>query len=264
VADDYDDLIAQQRGFLLAETYGVGIYRAGEILVSVESILDAGLPLREMFAQNPAGLCHVRLGFSHDGFHWRHPRGRPSWMELGAPGDLDAGFVVPASTLVEHGDDLLFYYGGSRYDHDWSINPNFTTNTSIPLSEHRDQCRVMMARTKRDRFASLAAVWRGQFEVDADRPMGDALFINAQAKNGSIRVAVAEKVDGYHGSPGKPENLPGFGFDDCIPIAGDAIRAPVRFRKASLAQLPRDLNLSLRFEVTRGEIFAYEWGKSEG
>jgi hypothetical protein len=258
-ADDFDDLLAQQRGFLHAETYGAGMYRAGETLVSVESIFNVGPPLREMFAQNPAGLCHVRLGFSHDGFKWRYPKGRPTFMELGAPGELDAGFVVPSSTLVEHNDELLFYYGGSRYDHDWSINPDFTTNATIPLSEHRDQCRVMLAKIKRDRFASLSAVWQGRFDVDADRRFGDDLFVNVQAQNGQVRVALAEKDGPYHGALRKHEHLPGFAFEDCVPITGDHVRAPVRFRNAALERIPRDLPLTVRFELNRAEVFAYEW-----
>jgi hypothetical protein len=91
--------------------------------------------------------------------------------------------------------------------------------------------------------------------------MGDELFVNVQAKNSVVRVAVAENADRYHGSVRKSDSLPGFSFDDCIPITGDQIRAPVRFRKASLPQLPPDVDLCLRFELTRAEIFAFEWGK---
>jgi hypothetical protein len=260
VCDDYDDLVAQQRGFLHAEMYNVGVYRAGEILVSIETIFDVGLPLREMFAGNPAGLCHTRLGFSHDGFHWRYGKGRPAWLERGAPGELDSGWIMPSSTLVEHGDDLYFYYGGSRFDHDWCINPDFSLRTDIPLSEHRNQIRIMMARIKRDRFASLAAVWKGRFDVDAGYRMGEELLVNIQAKNGMVRVALAEKFDHYHGSPRKHEHLPGFSFDDCLPITGDRVRIPVRFKKRKVAEIPPDMPLTIRFELAQSEIFAYEWG----
>jgi len=258
VADDYDDAVAQQRGCLLAEIYGVGVYRAGELLISVQSLLNVWPPLRPMFAQNPNGLCHVRLGFSHDGFNWRYPKGRPAWMELGAPGELDAGFVVPSSTLVEDDDDLLFYYGGTKYDHGWSINPDFSIRAGIGTDE-RDSCRVMMAKIRRDRFASLASTYINRFDVDADHRFGDELSVNALAKNGSVRVALAEKTDHYHGSLRKHDHLPGFSFDDCIPITGDQLRAPVRFKKARISDIPADKPLTLRFELTRAEIFAYEW-----
>jgi hypothetical protein len=259
VCDDYDDLQAQQRGFLLAEMYCVGVYRAGDILVSIETIFDVSQPLRELFAANPAGLCHTRLGFSHDGFHWRYPKGRPEWLKCGAPGELDAGWIMTSSSLVEHGDDLLFYYGGSRFDHDWHMNPDFSLRTDIPLSEHRDTCRVMLAKIKRDRFASLAAVWKSCFDVDADHRMSEELFVNAQANNGQVRVALAEKWDPGYGEIRKHDHLPGFSFDDCIPITGDQVRAPVRFKNARVADIPTDKPLTIRFELFRSEVFAYEW-----
>lgn len=34
----------------------------------------------------------------------------------------------------------------------------------------------------------------------------------------------------------------------------------MRFRKKSVADIPRTMGLFLRFEVTRGEIFGYDWG----
>jgi hypothetical protein len=265
VCDDYDDLAAQSRGFLLGELYNAGVYRAGEILVAAQTVMDTGVPLREEFAQNPAGLCHARLGFSHDGFNWRYPKGRPAWLERGAPGEPDSGWIMGFSSLVEHGDDLFFYYGASPFDHDWCINPNFTLNAAIPLEEHRrGAISGMMARIKRDRFASLAAVWKGCFDVDAGHRYGDELLVNAQAKNGSVRVALAEKEGDWHGGRRKHDHLPGFSFDDCIPIDGDPIRAPVRFRNARLASIPPELPLTVRFELNRAEVFAYEWGQEEG
>lgn len=259
VCDDYDDLRAQQHGFLHAEMYCVGVYRAGGVLVSVETIFDVSPPLRDIFAANPSGLCHTRLGYSHDGYKWRYPKGRPTWLERGAPGELDAGWIMPAATLVEHGDDLLFYYGGSRFDHDWNMNPDFSLRTDIPLEQHRDQSRVMMARIKRDRFASLAAVSKGCFDVDIGYRPGEQLFVNVQAKGGSVRVALAEKWGPGVGEIRKHDALPGFSFDDCVPITGDHVHAPVHFKNAKLASIPRDLPLTLRFELNRAEIFAYEW-----
>jgi hypothetical protein len=259
-ADDFDDETAMRHGFLTAEHYGVSIYRAGEILIAVEDLFMVGSPLRQVFAQNPDGLAHLRLGFSHDGMIWRHPKGRPVWLELGAPGEFDAGFFEISSTFVEHGDDLLLYYDGTRYNHGAFINPDFTMKADIPLAEQRAFQRIGLARIKRDRFASLAATYKATFDVDAARRAGDELFINALCPQGSIRVAIAEKAGDYHGALRKHEHVPGFSFDDCIPLTGDHVRAPVRFTKATLGSVPPDLPLTLRFELNRAEIFAYEWG----
>jgi hypothetical protein len=93
-----------------------------------------------------------------------------------------------------------------------------------------------------------------------DDKQGDSLAINALTRHtGSVRIAIAEQRSPYHLEPRRGENLPGFAFDDCLPIQGDAVRAPVRFRSAKLADLPRDKFLILRCEITAGEVFGYEW-----
>jgi len=259
VCDDYDDLRAQQNGCLHAEMYRVGIYRAGGILISLETVFEVGLPVLEYFGANPAGTCHTRLGFSRDGFKWRYPKGRPNWLELGEPGERDGGWIMPTSTLVEHGDDLLFYYGGTRYDHDWHMNPDFSLRKDIPLEEHRDTCRVMMAKMKRDRFASLAAVYKGSFDVDVDHRMGEELFVNVQAKRGQVRIALAEKWGEGYGEVRKHDNLPGYSFDDCVPITGDQVKAPVRFKEKKVGGISEGVPLTLRVELTAAEIFGFEW-----
>jgi len=261
VPDDYDDIIARQQGGLISEYYGVGVYRCGESLISVEDIFIVWLHLRQCFAQNPNGLCYFRLGFSHDGIIWRHPHGRPIWLTTGNPSEWDAGFMVPSSTFVEHNDELFLYYGGSRYDHGWSINPDFSLKKDIPLSDHRDTARVMMAKIKKDRFASLASTYKGYFDVDAEKRYGSVLYINCicRSSDASIRIAIAEKQGPYHGAIRKSDSLNGFSFDDCVPITTDSVSAPVRFKNKKISDIPVDLPLSLRVELNKSEIFGYEW-----
>jgi hypothetical protein len=176
------------------------------------------------------------------------------WMRCGNPGQFDAGFLGSANTFVGHDDDLLLYYGGSRYDHGWCINEDFTMRTDVPLEAQRDSARIGLVKIRKDRFASLAATYRGRFDVDAGKRAGAGLFVNALCgAGGSVRVAVAER--------GKPEPLVGFSFDDCVPIQGDSVRAPVRFRDARLAEVEPKLRLTLQFELNRAEIFGYEWGE---
>jgi len=270
VADDYDNLIAAQRGLRLADHYCIGAGRVGDLYVGIESMFLVGDPLVPRFAQNPNGLAYVRLAYSHNGFNWRHPTGRPPWIELGAPGSVDAGFMVTSNTFVEHGEHTLLYYTVCKYDHGWSINTDFSLDRSIPLAEQRDTARIGLARIKRDRFASLGAAHRTRFEVINLTKMeatcgrrdlvagprgGNELFINACCPNGDVRVELAAYL--------QEKPLPGFSFDDCVPFSGDGVKSPVRFRKASVAQIPPDTGLTVRFEVTRGEIFGYEWGEGE-
>jgi hypothetical protein len=252
VCDDYDDLQAAQRGFRIADTYGVAVYRAGNLYVAVEDVFDISSPLRFQFAQNPNGLCHFRLAFSHNAMNWRYPKGRPEWMSTGAPGEFDAGFMVPASTFLECDDHLLLYYGGSRYDHGWCINTDFALRTDVPLEDQRNSAEIGLARIRKDRFASLAATYRGRFDLEAGPRGGETLRINALCPRGRVRVEISEA--------GKKEPLPGFSLDDCLPITGDSTGAEVRFRGAQVGSIAKDLPLFLRFEVERGEVFGYEWG----
>jgi len=261
--DDFDDIVARIRGFINSEAYCVCIYRAGHIFVSIETIFDVGLPLYEKFAANATGLCHTRMGFSYDGFKWKYPEGRPFFIERGEIGEPDAGWIMPSTTLVECGDYLLFYYGGSTFDHGWCINPDFTLRRDIPLSEHRGTGRIMMARIKKDRFGGLAAVSKGRIDVDADFRAGDELFVNVKANKGQVRIALSEKVDDYYGAPRKNENITGFGFDDCVPISTDSISHPVKFKKSKITDIPVNTPLTIRFELYKSEVYGYQWKDSE-
>jgi len=261
VADEYDDMLAARRGFKVMDYYGTTIHRVGDLYISIENCFTIGTPLVNRYAQSPSGLCYLRLGFSHNGFNWRHPYGRPVWLETGAPGDFDAGFIAPGLNLVEYGDEMRLYYAGFRYIHGWCITEDFRIRTDIPLSEQRGMGEIGMARIKRDRFACLASTYRGRFEMNPDatgaepltvNPTCPHLFINTRCPNGAVRVAL--------GAYGKEGDLPGFSFDDCVPFTGDSVRAPVRFKNASIAELSPDTRFYLKFDLYRAEIFGYEWG----
>lgn len=252
IADDYDDLQAVQGGYKIADHYNVAVHRVGDLYVGVETIFQIGLPLRFVFSQNPNGQAAFRLAYSHDGLQWRHPKGRPLWMTTGAPGAFDAGFLVSANTFVEHDDHLLLYYGGSQHAHGWECNTDATLRSDVPLTDHSNSGRIGLCRIRRDRFAALAATYRGRFSVEAGCRKGDSLLVNARCPEGHVRLAVHERW-------GK-EPLPGYAFDDCLPFTGDATRAPLRFRARRIAEIPADKSLHLHFEVSHGEIYGYEWG----
>lgn len=259
VSDDYDDLLAQQRGFRISELYGYTLYQVDTLYLAVQSVLSVGMPLHTCMRQNPNGVFHLRMAFSHDATHWRFPRGRPSLLEVGRPGEFDAGIMVCESTIVEHGEDQFLYYSGDPYPHGWCITPDFKIRQDIPIEEQRGTQSLGLARFRRDRFGSLAYTYRGRFDAEIGPRQGTQLTINARCPRGTVRVALAEQRSPYHLEPRKSDNLPGFGFEDCIPFTGDAVRAPVQFRNAHVAQIPPNIPLVLRVEIYAGEIFGYEW-----
>ncbi|MCX7705395.1 MAG: hypothetical protein N2115_03960, partial [bacterium] len=86
--------------------------------------------------------------------------------------------------------------------------------------------------------------------------------VNVKANKGQVRVALAEKVDDYYGAPRKNENLPGFGFDDCVPINGDSVAQQVKFKKKKIKDIFENIPLTIRFELSQAEIYGYEWRDS--
>lgn len=271
-ADDWDDLLAAQKGFLLNDYYNFAFHRTGDVFISVEQMLMLELPLKSAHGQMPTGLASWRLGYSNDGLQWFHPKGRPTWMEGGPPGSYDAGFMVSANTFTEHGDDLLLYYGGSREFHGWCINEAFQMIPDIPLEEQRNMGSVCAAaRIKRDRFAGLACTWRGAFTIEDQAPEGNIeLLINAKCgqgvggvngADGKVRVAISGSCDSDpgHAYRYKFDPLPGFSLGECIPITGDTVGAPVRYQNAEVRNLPRNTPLFLTIELDHSEVFATEW-----
>jgi hypothetical protein len=263
VPDDYDDMLAMQNGFKIAETYNSAHYQVGPLHIALQNLILVGLPLNSRMGQNPNGASQTRVCYSRDGVCWRYPQGRRPFLEVGKPGDFDAGFIAFNTTLTEFEDEHRLYYNGLRYPHGWCIDQNFQMREDIALEEQRQYAQFKgLARIKRDRFAGLGTAYKGRFDAEAGTRQGSTLAINARCPQGYVRVAIAEQRAHAHVEPRKSEALPGFGFDDCIPITGDGVNLPVRFRDKSVAEIPANLPLVLRFEVMTGEVFAYEWNGS--
>ncbi|MCM8817161.1 MAG: hypothetical protein NC913_06605 [Candidatus Omnitrophica bacterium] len=261
VADDYDDMIARQRGFLITDFYGITLHRVGDVYIAVQNVFCIGLPLRNNFGQNPSGFSHFRLAYSHNGFNWRYPAGRPAILELGEPGDFDSGFMCPGLNLLEKDNDVLLYYSGTPFMHGWCIDVNFSFRKDISLREQDNSYFIGLAKMKKDRYASLYATYKGRFSMDPDssgiealtvNPEKPELYVNVYCPKGYTKVAIMDY------KTKKP--LPGFDFDDCIPVTGDFIRAPIVFRKKKISDIPADKLVYLSFELYRGEIFSFEWG----
>ncbi|MCX7705094.1 MAG: hypothetical protein N2115_02395 [bacterium] len=264
VADDYDDFIARQRGFMITDFYGITLHRTGNLYIAVQNVFCIGLPLRNNFGQNPSGFSHFRLAYSHNGFNWRYPAGRPIFLELGKPGDFDSGFMCPGLNILEKDEDVLLYYSGTPFMHGWCIDINFSFRKDITLEEQDNSYFIGLAKIKKDRYASLYATHRGRFSIDPDatgveplsvNPEKPELYVNCNCPNGYVKIAIMDNATK------KP--VPGFDFDDCIPITGDCIKAPVVFRKKKISDIPVNKPLYLSFELYRGEIFSFEWGYDE-
>jgi hypothetical protein len=126
------------------------------------------------------------------------------------------------------GDDVYLYYAGYR----WGHKHNRTTERQIGLLKiPRDRYVARYAGPKGGTITTPVLTFAGD---------GEAMTINAEAaQTGQVRVQVTD-------ASGKP--LPGFSFEECQPITGDSLAAPVKWKQplSALRGQPVRLEFSLK------------------
>jgi hypothetical protein len=204
-------------------------------------------------------------------------------LEPGPAGSWDSRLTeVTGSVLVEDGRFRMWYICMPEAEsHDENADHNFTCyaesddgihwrkpdlgitaqqrypgNNLLPLPGHVIGVVPALPKTGSKYLAATIQINPLEPDITDQKKWGfhyngDELFVNARCPEGRIRVALLE-----HGTT-KP--LPGFSLDDCVPITGDHIRAPFRFKNAPIASIAADTPLTIRFELSRSEVFAYEW-----
>lgn len=158
----------------------------------------------------------LELAMSRDGQHFQVLNCGHKVIDRGGAGAWDGGMIFPSVPVVTD-DEIRIYYGGANRPEDSDAPPEITGE---------DRCRYSMglATLRLDGF-SCARIRVDREEAILEtlpfEPAAADLVLNADAGPGRIQVAV---VDDRSGNP-----LPGFGFDDCTPLATDDLRFPVRW-----------------------------------
>jgi hypothetical protein len=187
----------------------------------------------------------IRLAVSGDGVQWARPdRDRP-FIPLGPSGAWDSGSLYIGQGLIEEGDEVWLYYSGSPLKHQEAELENL-----VACKQPRAYSRVTL---KRDRFASASAgSGGGRLETQTLTAGGGALTLNAAIRpGGSVRVALL-------GADGKP--LKGRGLADCVPLTGDGLRLPVRWRGKAGPAAPAGAAVRLNMELRDADLFALTLG----
>lgn len=199
----------------------------------------------------------LQLISSRDGELWWRAADRQVFLPPGAEGEWDSHLLdlnAAPPTLI--GDELWFFYGGRDYPHEQ--HPEFWP------SDRPRRAAIGLATLRREGYVSLdAGVEPGTVTT---RPIrfaeGKRLFVNADARGGSIAVEVC-RVNVSEARPGLPRGikyrvedaLPGWGRDDAVPITEDATRLPVRWRGGDA--LPERDWFSLRFVLRNASLYGF-------
>ena len=186
----------------------------------------------------------VLVGFSRDGFHWDRTS-RHRFLTVGEHvTDWNGGNVQSAGGgFLVVGDELYFYCSGR------SMRDGVQVNSTG------------LATLRRDGFASLDTKdQRGELTTRPVRFRGKHLFVNVQSNDGELRAEIIDR---------KGKVIPGFSFEECLPLKTDSTRAEVRWRgQKNLSQLVGQA-VRFRFSLTQGSLYSFwvsqnEQGASEG
>ena len=206
--------------------YSISPFRYGNRLLAFVDVYDTDVE-----------RMWVTLASSLDGIHWNRPLRAQPILDLGPEGRWDDTWVnVTNNPPVPEGDRLRFWYMGRTTAHGLPNRAGAIGSFLLP----------------RDRFAGLTAGRRTGTIVTAPVQVGGSkLYVNANLRNGRMRVAVADAL----ATP-----IAGLGMSRCSPLAGDNIDHEVRWDGSAGVGTLRGRMVRLHVEITYGTLFAFRFG----
>jgi hypothetical protein len=195
-----------------AQIYGMGVAQYEGLYL--------GLPW--IFHEGTTHQIDVQLATSRDGIQWRRAADRAVFIPNGPADRWDAGIIFTASQpIVAAGDKLLIYYSASAHNHDYRQRPKSGSPEAARYWQSV-KTSIGVATLRRDGFISLepgdstGRLLTKPFLM----PAAIALFVNADAGNGELRLQIIPQA-----APDKPCEAAPLRADDCrhrVQWAGDA------------------------------------------
>jgi hypothetical protein len=183
----------------------------------------------------------VELTCHRDGQPWQRVLPTERFLDIGPERAFDRVLAYPThNPPVRLGDRLLIFYSGLGRD---------------PVTNRLGHGAIGLATLGRDRFVSLSRFRHDEPGGIVTRPMavtGPLLQVNVESFGGGVVRAAVKRPDW--------SAIPGYTLDDCVPISGDEVRYPVRWRtKADLAELLGQA-VVLHFSVNEASLYGYRFG----
>ena len=188
------------------------------------------------------GKVDDELTYSFNGVHWNRAQREP-FISLDGPGPMGSELcqqIYTNSMVIESDGGMRFYSAAHNVEHCAEAPPE-PVDYRIEIAAHS---------LRRDGFVCLEP--RGGYGSFATRvliPQSVCLRINFRAPNGYVRVQASDS---------RFEPLPGFGFDDNIPLSGDETAAAPRWKEKSVADLVGE-RVRLEFKLFQAQVYAIDW-----
>lgn len=178
------------------------------------------------------GTLDVQLITSADGRKWQRTEKREAIIPRGAPDGFDGGSIFGVCSTVVHTDDETWvYYTGINTTHGAPMPPK--------------RIAIGRAEWRRHGFVSLDAADSGLVRTQPLRLCSSTLIVNADAKDGEVRVALLE-------ADGRP--ILGFSAEECEPLQADATNWAVKWRTG--ASLPTEREVCIVIQMKKARLFS--------
>ncbi|MCC7351661.1 MAG: hypothetical protein IT446_13955 [Phycisphaerales bacterium] len=184
------------------------------------------------------GPVEVKLAYSYDGRSWWRPDRNHVLIPRAEPGEYGAGGIY--CKTIDVGDDGTINFHSKGY-----LASHGVDNFQFPDDGHR----LMKHTLRHDGFCYLESRGWGRFSTRPLAIRGDELTVNYDAGNvGMVKVQVSD----FQRNP-----LPGFTFEDSIPLTGNEIHGNVTWKHGrNLADLPVRDRVRIDFRFIDARIYA--------
>ncbi len=242
--DEYDDLAARQRGFISGDYYGMGLLPAGQGVAGFLWNFRHDPPY-SLGGAGWRGSCDVSLVYQEaPGDRWLHAPGRPDFISHRDVPWAREAWVHTSSCPVEVGNEHWLYLSGVNTPHGYTQENGVLAPERIRWAREQGRSGITVARWPKYRLFGFDAPAEASFRIQLHGLTHAAtLRLNYEARpGGSIRV-------GVEGGPTAQE---------CLPLEGDAVAAPVRWKTGTHLPASPDGRCTLRLHLCHATLYAYE------
>ncbi|PKO22233.1 MAG: hypothetical protein CVU38_10570 [Chloroflexi bacterium HGW-Chloroflexi-1] len=259
IPDEYDDIMAQQRGFNSADYYGVGLMpTAGPtigFLWNFRHQLPLGYYQPETMRHGDIGRVDLSIVYQTErGGRWRPVPGRPDWLSANDAPDWARGALYTAAYPLDVGDETWLYFCGTRDRHGWCGHGIDHTAMTQAATTEGGSIKIGLARWPRNRIMGYESTLVDVISLLPGQPTqpGGRLALNVvTCPGGTVRARLLD-------ANGKA--LSGYGFEDCQVITGDHLEAMVRWRgKPNLPGVTPRQSIMAQIELSRATLYAFDF-----
>ncbi len=226
------------------DVYNMGVFRYEGLYIGLPALYHAVGSVPNY--PNTDGFQLIQLACCRDLKNWQRLVNRETFI---GPSHIDSGAydltqLLPPSAPIVHDDELWFYYTGLKWRSNFHYIGTFPDGrTELIPGRDRDGGGICLAVLRRDGFISLdAGDEEGQIVTQPFKLSGKNLMINADARNGQVRVEVL--------------NPQGEVVAIAKNVTEDSPRKQLQWKQGDLGAL-KDQTVSLRFTLRNASLFSY-------